>query len=153
MTSVIHCPPDGSQRLHLHSGPLSRRLPLGPHRTLTILEWFAYGEQVAQATIDFRRRDSAGGHQDLRIGSEGAGFEELQAGTLFGEAGKWRASFSWVVGGVSGGWAQMSTDEHRWKTNVFIGVHPCLSVSQNQSSLNCCISARTFSPSVNSPLC
>jgi choline monooxygenase len=28
-------------------------LPLGPNRTLTIFEWFSYGGEVAQATIDF----------------------------------------------------------------------------------------------------
>jgi choline monooxygenase len=28
-------------------------VPLGPDRTLTIFEWFSYGEQVAQETIDF----------------------------------------------------------------------------------------------------
>jgi len=28
-------------------------LPLGPDRTLTIFEWFSYGGEVAQATIDF----------------------------------------------------------------------------------------------------
>jgi choline monooxygenase len=28
-------------------------LPLGPDRTLTIFEWFAYGGEVAQTTIDF----------------------------------------------------------------------------------------------------
>jgi choline monooxygenase len=28
-------------------------LPMGPDRTLTIFEWFGYGGEVQQATIDF----------------------------------------------------------------------------------------------------
>ncbi len=33
-------------------------LPMGPDRTLTIFEWFAFGEDVAQATIDFSDESS-----------------------------------------------------------------------------------------------
>lgn len=39
-------------------------LPLGPDRTLTIFEWFAYEGQVAQATIDFSDEIQ---QEDIRI--------------------------------------------------------------------------------------
>jgi len=39
-------------------------LPLGPHRTLTIFEWFSYGGEVAQATIDFSDEIQ---QEDIRI--------------------------------------------------------------------------------------
>jgi choline monooxygenase len=39
-------------------------LPLGPDRTLTIFEWFSYGGEVAQATIDFSDEIQ---QEDIRI--------------------------------------------------------------------------------------
>jgi choline monooxygenase len=39
-------------------------LPLGPDRTLTIFEWFAYDGEVAQATIDFSDEIQ---QEDIRI--------------------------------------------------------------------------------------
>ncbi|HEY1338590.1 MAG TPA: SRPBCC family protein [Bryobacteraceae bacterium] len=39
-------------------------LPLGPNRTLTIFEWFSFGGEVAQATIDFSDEIQ---QEDIRI--------------------------------------------------------------------------------------
>ena len=39
-------------------------LPIGPHRTLTIFEWFSYEGEVAQATIDFSDEIQ---QEDIRI--------------------------------------------------------------------------------------
>lgn len=39
-------------------------LPLGPERTLTIFEWFAYSGDVAQETIDFSDEIQ---QEDIRI--------------------------------------------------------------------------------------
>ena len=39
-------------------------LPLGPDRTLTIFEWFSYGGEVEQATIDFSDEIQ---QEDIRI--------------------------------------------------------------------------------------
>ena len=78
-------------------------LPLGPDRTLTIFEWFSYGDAgVAQATIDFSDEIQ---REDIRI------CESVQRGlrsrsysprALFGETGERRPSFPRAAGGVSG---------------------------------------------------
>ena len=39
-------------------------LPLGPDRTLTVFEWFAYSGEVSQATIDFSDEIQ---QEDIRI--------------------------------------------------------------------------------------
>ena len=64
---------ESGDSLTLHGHHLSSNLivPLGPERTLTIFEWFAYSGDVAQATIDFSDEIQ---QEDIRI------CEEVQRG-------------------------------------------------------------------------
>ena len=90
-------------------------LPLGPDKTLTIFEWFAYDGRGGAGDDRFQRRDPAGRHRDLRKRAERPAVGELRPGALLGETGKRGPPFPRAAERVpaKANGPQMNTDEHR----------------------------------------
>ena len=79
-------------------------VPLGPEKTLTIFEWFAYGDARGGAGDHrFQRRDPAGRHPHLRKRAARLALAPLRPRPLLGEAGKRRPPFPRLAGRIPAG--------------------------------------------------